>query len=91
MATVSFDVQEGIAYTFVNGVRGTLNQMDARTLIEHAKALPDGGRYLETGSYLGCSALLIALHSNATVWAHDIWVTDWSELKGPPRGGGLFL
>ena len=46
--------------------------------------IPDGGRYIETGSYLGCSALLVALHSNATVWAHDIWVTDWSELKGLP-------
>ena len=22
--------------------------------------------------------------SNATVWAHDIWVSDWSELKGCP-------
>jgi hypothetical protein len=84
MADIRFDVQDGIAYTLVNGVRGTLNQSDARALIEHARALPEGGRYLETGSYLGCSALLVALHSNATVWAHDIWVTDWSELKGCP-------
>ncbi len=38
------------AYTFVNGVCGTLNQFDTRTLIEHAKTLPDGGRYLDTGS-----------------------------------------
>jgi predicted O-methyltransferase YrrM len=77
-------VTDGIAYTSVNGTKGTLNPWDAHALIEHAKGLPDGGRYLETGSYLGCSALLVALHSNATVWAHDIWVTDWSELKGCP-------
>jgi predicted O-methyltransferase YrrM len=42
------------------------------------------GKYLETGSYLGCSATIVAFNSNATVWAHDIWVSDWSELKGCP-------
>ena len=46
--------------------------------------LGPGSRYVETGSYLGCSSLIIALHSNATVWAHDVWVSDWSELKGGP-------
>jgi predicted O-methyltransferase YrrM len=83
---ITYPIDNDIAYTNVNGTKGTLNHMDAFTLIEHAKKLPDGGKYLETGSYLGCSALLVALHSGATVWAHDIWVTDWSELKGsrPP-------
>jgi predicted O-methyltransferase YrrM len=75
---------DGICYTFVNGVKGTLNGFDAFTLIEHAKEIPNGGRYVETGSYLGCSALIVALHSSATVWAHDLWTTDWSELRGAP-------
>jgi len=77
-------IENGIAYTKVNGTRGTLNFFDAQTLIAHAKKLPKNSKYIETGSYLGCSALIIALHSEATVWAHDIWVTDWSELKGCP-------
>jgi hypothetical protein len=77
-------VEDGIAYTKVNGTRGTLNYFDAQTIISHAKQLPQNAKYLETGSYLGCSALLVSLHSDATVWAHDIWVTDWSELKGCP-------
>ena len=77
-------VEDGIAYTKVNGTRGTLNFHDAQTLISHAKQLSKDSKYIETGSYLGCSSLLIALYSNATVWAHDIWVTDWSELKGCP-------
>ena len=77
-------VEDSIAYTKVNGTRGTLNYFDAQTIIGHAKQLPKNAKYLETGSYLGCSALLVSLHSDATVWAHDIWVTDWSELKGCP-------
>ena len=77
-------VEDDIAYTKVNGTRGTLNFHDAQTLISHAKQLSKDSKYIETGSYLGCSSLLIALYSNATVWAHDIWVTDWSELKGCP-------
>lgn len=85
-------VTDGIAYTSVNGTKGTLNQWDAHTIIDHAQRLPEGARYLETGSYLGCSALLVALHSNAMVWAHDLWVTDWSELKGcpPPQVNDYF-
>lgn len=75
---------DGICYTLVNGVKGTLNGFDAFTLIEHANEIPNGGRYVETGSYLGCSALIVALHSSATVWAHDLWTTDWSELRGAP-------
>lgn len=77
-------VEDDIAYTTIGGTKGTLNFFDAHTLANHAKNLPANAKYLETGSYLGCSALIIALHSNATVWAHDIWVTDWSELKGCP-------
>ena len=82
--SLEYFVENGIAYTSVNGTRGTLKFADAQEIITRAKALGESARYLETGSYLGCSSLLVALHSNATVWAHDIWVTDWSELKGCP-------
>lgn len=81
-------VDDGIAYTSVNGVRGTLNSSDSAAILAHARSLKKDAKYIETGTYLGCSALLVALNSNATVWAHDIWVTDWSELKGsrpPPQ------
>ena len=78
-----------ISYTEINGIRGTLSEGDAWTLIRYS---PKNGRYLETGSYLGCSALIIALHTNMTVWAHDIWVNDWSDLKGipPPKVNDYF-
>lgn len=76
--------ENGIAYTSVNGVRGTLNFYDCKTIIEHAKNLSPGQKYMEIGSYLGCSSLLVAFFSKVTIWAHDIWVTDWSELKGCP-------
>ena len=85
MADLNYFVENGIAYTSVNGTRGTLNFYDAQTIINEAKKIPENGRYIETGSYLGCSALLVAFHApRATIWAHDIWVTDWSELKGNP-------
>ena len=82
--------ENDMSYTEINGIRGTLNQNDAWALIRYA---PKYGRYLETGSYLGCSALIIALHTNMTVWAHDIWVTEWSNLKGnpPPRVDDYFF
>ena len=70
-----------MAYTEINGVRGTLTENDSWALIRYA---PKNGRYIETGSYLGCSALIVALNTNLTIWAHDIWVTEWSNLKGNP-------
>lgn len=79
--TVTFDVVDGIAFTFVNGVKGLLNQNDAAVIRKHALELPVNGKYVETGTYLGCSALLVALHSKATVWAHDIWAEQWENNK----------
>jgi predicted O-methyltransferase YrrM len=83
---IEYTVENGIAFTIVNGTRGTLNKRDSETLIECAKALGPNSRYIETGSYLGCSALLVSMHTDptTTVWSHDIWVTDWNELKGEP-------
>jgi predicted O-methyltransferase YrrM len=77
--------EEGISYAFIKGVRGTLNPKDVEVIAKSAIDMPPNGRYLETGSYLGCSALIVAYYAtNATIWAHDLWVTDWSELKGTP-------
>jgi predicted O-methyltransferase YrrM len=81
---LDFTVENGIAFTIFKGVRGTLNMNDAKALVQHASNLTDGSKYVETGSYLGCSSILIACHSNATVYAHDIWVSNWDELKGSP-------
>lgn len=82
-------IQNDMCYTEINGVKGTLSENDAWTLIRYA---PKNGRYVETGSYLGCSAMIIALNTNMTIWAHDIWETDWTKLKGnpPPRVDDYF-
>lgn len=78
---IKFEVIDGIAFTYVNGVKGVLNPNDAKVLVEHAKNLPKNAKYLEIGSYLGCSAHLIALHSDATIWCHDIWKEKWEDNK----------
>jgi predicted O-methyltransferase YrrM len=90
---MEFTIENGCCITTVNGVRGTLGQADVNTIINYAKKLGPDSKYLETGSYLGCSSLIVALNSNATVWAHDIWVTDWSQLKGgpPPKVDDYFF
>jgi predicted O-methyltransferase YrrM len=83
---VHFDIIDGISYTWVNGIKGTLTENDTKILLTYASTLDENCRYVETGSYLGCSSVLVALGSKATVWAHDIWVDNWSELEGtiPP-------
>jgi len=75
----------------------TLNFADVTVLTEAAKAmvpLPlfgDAAKqkfvYLETGSYLGCSALLVSYFTSAQVYAHDIWVAD-VQSDGTSGGGG---
>lgn len=79
----SYD-DNGLSYTKINGTLGTLCEVDVRVLVLHAQQLHENAKYVETGSYLGCSSLIIALHSNATVYAHDIWTTEWAELNGFP-------
>jgi predicted O-methyltransferase YrrM len=91
---LKFETVNRIALTYVNGVKGTLSERDVFYLSEYAKNLPDNARYVETGSYLGCSATLFALSSNATVWAHDIWADNWTELDGtipPPETENYFF
>lgn len=67
---------EGYSFANFNGTKGFLNQNDCNELVRHAKELDQESRYVEIGSFLGCSTLLVALNSNATVWAHDIWSLD---------------
>ena len=93
---VKHDVIDGIAYTWVNDVKGTLREMDYQILKNLAMSIPRNGIYVETGSYLGCSALTVALNSRAgvRVYAHDIWVQDMSELHTdgapPPKEDDYF-
>jgi predicted O-methyltransferase YrrM len=80
-----------MAIVYVNGVRGTLNVADVNALAEHVRGAK---KYVETGSYLGASAHIAALSSSAIVYAHDIWVTDWSDLSNasvpPPECADYF-
>ena len=82
--------ENGCAITIYKGVRGTMNAADVSTIIEECKNCT---KYVETGSYLGLSSLVAASFSNAIVYAHDIWETDWSLLKGgpPPKVDDYFL
>jgi Methyltransferase domain len=82
-------VDNGNAIAYVNGVAGTLNKADIDTLVAATVGLEEGSVYVETGTYLGCSALAVALHNpKLLVYCHDIWVTDWEDLsadgKPPP-------
>ena len=91
---VHCDTIDGISYTWVNGIKGTLTENDTKIILTYASTLDENCRYVETGSYLGCSSVLVALGSKATVWAHDIWVDNWSELEGtipPPETENYFL
>lgn len=74
LSDVRFSVgPDGFSYAYFSEIKGFLNRSDCDQLIKHAKALPDGAKYAEIGSFMGCSALLVALNSTSTVWAHDIW------------------
>ena len=81
------EVVDNIAYTYVNEVKGTLNMYDTRALIDEMEKLDANSKYVETGSYLGCSGIIAALtiKENPLVYCHDIWMEDMSEL---PTGGG---
>ena len=79
----------GIAYTFLNGVKGTLNQMDVEILKYNMSKLEPNSVYVEIGSYLGCSGILAGhvMKGNALIYCHDIWFSNMEELSlesGPP-------
>ena len=79
---VKHDVIDGMAYTWVNGVKGTLRRVDYEILKSIAISIPRGGIYVETGSYMGCSTVAVGLHvkGGVRVYAHDIWVQDMKDL-----------
>lgn len=89
--TLEFEVDSnGIAYTYANKVKGMLNRSDVANIINEAKKLPidNAAVYLETGSFLGCSAVIVAsvTSSNTLVYAHDIWVQEKLDEQGLKNG-----
>jgi len=68
--------ENGFMFAYFCGTKGFLNQSDFQQLMTHAKSLPDGAEYAETGSFMGASALIFGLNSTANVWCHDIWTLD---------------
>ncbi len=65
----------GIAYTYLDDrVKGTLNFSDVQVLARELRSIPDNSVYLETGSYLGCSAILAASMNCCDR------VSDWNAL-----------
>jgi predicted O-methyltransferase YrrM len=81
--------EDGIAFTYVNGVKGTLNYTDVSVLSMYYNKLPFSSRYLEIGSYLGCSSVIagLSLKNKSLVFSHDLWENDMTNLTkegGPP-------
>ena len=76
---------KGISYVRVNDVVGHLYPGDPAVF---KSLVPKNGKYVETGSYLGCSAMLVAAFSEDTlIYCHDIWEQDMKDLpneSGPP-------
>jgi hypothetical protein len=69
---------KGISYVDINGVVGHLYPGDPRVF---ASLVPKNGKYVETGSYLGCSAMLVAYLSEDTlIYCHDIWEQNMKDL-----------
>jgi predicted O-methyltransferase YrrM len=77
----------GTSMISVNGVRGFLTRGDVSFLCDLAGELPDGGRYLEVGSWLGLSSILIAtqLIANRNFDAKVFCVDTW---EGSPEHQG---
>ena len=90
---LKFEVDDdGMAYTYVNGVKGTLNETDTNVLLNHYIQMPMNSKYVETGSYMGCSGVLAGLSSKhgSTVYCHDIWFENIEDITvtgtRPPEG-----
>jgi len=82
---LDFEVdKDDIAFTYVNdSVKGTLNRTDTHVLLQHFSQLPFGSKYIETGSYLGCSSVLagLTMKANSLVYAHDLWLDNMNDLS----------
>jgi predicted O-methyltransferase YrrM len=83
---ITHDVIDCGAFTWVNGVKGCLREVDAKILINASRSMPFDGKYVEVGSWLGCSSILVALHSPARckVYCHDLWSKDFPKGSNPP-------
>lgn len=86
---IIYEVKDGIAQTKIHGVMGLLNYSDVQVLLKHAQYLKPDSKYLEIGSYLGGSTLIIAKNSNATIWAHDIWLEPYADLPNAGPAGPM--
>ena len=80
---------DGCAITLCNGVKGMLTQGDTHVLLHHVKNLTFNSKYVEVGSYLGCSSVLTGLNipNKSLVYSHDIWVDNMKDLgvdSAPP-------
>jgi predicted O-methyltransferase YrrM len=58
-----------------------------QVLINPAKKLGPNAKYVETGSYLGGSSMIISKFSTATIWAHDIWLEPRPDLENAGPAG----
>lgn len=82
MYRINFEVDDGMTFTVINGkIKGLLNVNDTKVLMEHFKNLNEKSKYVETGSYLGCSAILAALNSNnvSIIYCHDLWPENTTD------------
>lgn len=84
-----FTVEDGMTITTINGVRGTFRKADYNLIKIMASRIPRGGIYVETGSYLGCSAVIVGINTkrDVKIFCHDIWEQDMKNLTiegGPP-------
>lgn len=86
---LKYEIVDDIAFTYANGVKGTLNYYDTMTLMDEMSNLKPDSKYVETGSYLGCSAIIAGctMKGNPQVYCHDLWFEDMDRLPvdgGPP-------
>jgi predicted O-methyltransferase YrrM len=81
----------------LHGVRGYLVPGDLAYLFNLAAAVPPSGAYLEVGSWLGLSALVVAngllarLNRHATVWCVDTWQGSPEHQALPEVRGDLLF
>jgi predicted O-methyltransferase YrrM len=80
---INFDViggESNVSIADMLGIKGLLNLDDVKVITTFAEnLLMDGGKYVETGSYLGLSASIIGMVSKANlIYAHDMWDTQFA-------------
>ena len=83
---ITHGVINGGAFTWINGVKGCLREADTQILINAARTIPFGGKYVEVGSWLGCSGIIVAFHSPARckIYCHDLWSENFPVGSNPP-------